>query len=419
MAAVRPAGLRIAFVCQYFPPEPAPIGVMLGELAADLGAAGHRVTVVTGFPNHPGGAIYPGYRKRLFAREQRGSADIVRCWLYTSPSKRFLPRLANYLSFALTSAIAASRLRDHDLLFIVSPPLSNGLLAVALRKLFGLRYVFNVQDIYPDAAIAAGMIRNTFLIAIARALERMTYRHAEGVAVISEGFRNALQARGVAAGKVAVIPNWLDLEEITPRPRDNQFATDNGLAGKFVVLYSGTIGIISGAEVMLDCAQRLAGRPDILFLFVGEGVVKERLQREAAARGLGNMRFLPFQDRALLPQVQSAADLSVATLRPGQGRSSVPSKVLGYMAAARPVLAGVDGGSDTHRLIEQAGCGRWAAPGDAAALCEAILRIHGDRALGRRMGGNGRRYLETHCSRRTVTAQYARLFERCAPGQRP
>ncbi|MRR10384.1 glycosyltransferase WbuB, partial [bacterium] len=322
--------LRILIICQYFPPEVAPIGVMMKELAADLAAAGHRVTVVTGFPNHPRGIVFAGYRRRLFQREMADGIRVIRCYMHVSPRRSVLARILGYLSFGLSALSAALRLPRHDAVLLPSPPLTNGALALALRLIRGWPYVYNVQDIFPDAAITAGIITKPAVIGALRRFERCIYRRAGRIAVISEGFRANLIAKGVPAGKIELIHNWLDAAEIAPQPRDNEFSGRHGLNGRFVVLYSGTIGLISGAEILVDCARRLSGCRDILFLFVGEGVTKETIVRMAEQQHLSNMRFLPFQERELLPQVQSSADVSVVTLKRGMGRTSVPSKILGY-----------------------------------------------------------------------------------------
>lgn len=411
--------MKILVVCQWFPPEYAPIGVMLHELAQDLAENGYEVTIITGFPNHPSGIVFGGYRKQLFLEERVGNVRIIRCYLYTSPRKTFLRRVMNYLTFAAASFWAALRLERQDLLFMVSPPLSNGLIALLLRKLRGLPYVFNIQDIYPDAAVSAGIIRNGLLIRLLQRLERAIYHNASGIAVISDGFRDNLFGKGVATDKVGVIYNWIDTNEIVPLPKETAFAREHDLAGKFVVLYSGTIGLISGAEILVECAARMTDCDDVVFLFVGEGVVKDRIQEEAAARSLRNVRFLPFQPRNLLSEVQSVADVSVVTLKKGKGMTSVPSKVLGYMAGARPVVASVDLESDTATLVRRAGCGLVVPPENAEELCAAIRELYEDRARAAACGRSGRLFLENNCGRSRITGQYVRFFEKCAAGGAP
>lgn len=405
--------MKIVIICQWYPPEYAPIGVMLQELSRDLAAKGHEITVITGYPNHPLGVLFEGYQKRLFSEEWDGAVRIIRCWLYTSPKRSNVRRGLNYLSFALLSLLAALRLKKQDMLFMVSPPLSNGLIAILLKKLKGLNFVFNVQDIYPDAGIAAGIIRNPLLIRALSKLELLTYRMSEAVAVISVGFRKNLTDKGIAPQKVHVLSNWIDAVEIAPTSKDNPFARKHGLAGKFVVLYSGTIGLISGAGILLDCAERLQWASDIVFLLVGEGGAKDAIMAGAKERRLKNLLFLPFQPRQILSQVQSSADISVVTLFKGRGSSSVPSKVLGYMAVARPVVASVDPDSDTAQLVARAECGICVAAEDAEQLTAAILALYGDREKSLQLGYNGRAFLMANCSRQKMTAQYEELFLAC------
>jgi colanic acid biosynthesis glycosyl transferase WcaI len=408
--------MKIMIICQWFPPEYAPVGVMLKELAEDLTKSGYSVTVVTGFPNHPAGTVFEGYRKRLFFTERMDGIRVIRCYLYTSPRKTFLRRVANYFSFAATSFAAALVLQRQDLLFIVSPPLSNGLIALLLHRLKGLRFIFNVQDLYPDAAMSVGVIRNRLLIKILKRIELAIYRGAERVAVISEGFKENLLAKGVPDPKIRIIYNWLDACEIVPLPRDNEFARAHGLTGKFVILYSGTIGMISGAEIIIECAETLKTYRDILFLFVGEGVAKEAISEKARSTGLDNIRFLAFQPRNILSQVQSSADVSVVTLSKGKGKTSVPSKVLGYMAAARPVVASVDPDSDTRQLIERAGCGICVDPEDVQELSLAIESLYHDRGKASLLGRRGREFLISNWDRKIITSHYERLLAECCKG---
>lgn len=402
--------MRIGLICQYFPPEVAPMGFMISELAHDLAAAGHSVTVFTGYPNHPAGRVMGGYRCRLPGLDEHRTDGVLvrRNWLYISPSKSVFARLLNYGSFAVSTLISAIA-RRHDVYLIVSPPLSNIMIGFMLR-LAGRRYVLNVQDIFPDAAIATGMLRNTLVIRVLSWCEKLAYRLAGKVAVISDGFVGNLVAKGVPREKIALIPNWIDVDEIRPRPRANDFSGQHGLDGKFTVLYSGTIGLVSGAEIVAEAAERLRDVPDIVVMMVGEGIVKTRIEERARERSLSNMRFAPFQPRGILSDVLSSASVGLITLKPGYGGNSVPSKILGYLAAARPVIASVEPDSDTWTFVEDAQCGLCVRPGDAAALADAVRRLHDDPGLCERLGRNGRAYLEQNLSRQTITAKYAQAL---------
>jgi colanic acid biosynthesis glycosyl transferase WcaI len=339
---------------------------------------------------------------------------VTRCWLYVSPKKTVLGRLLNFISFGITSFLAVLLFEKPDLMLVVSPPLSNGLTAMMLKWLKGCRYIFNVQDIYPDAAVNAGVVNNSRLIGFFQKLEKAVYRKARKVTVISEGFKENLARKGVCAGKVEIIYNWIDASEIVPQPRKNDFSLRQGLNGKFVVLYSGTIGIISGAEIMLECAQSLKKHPDIVFLMVGEGVVKDRIREAALKRGLDNIQMLPFQPREILSQVLSSADLAVLTLQKNRGQSSVPSKLLGYLAAARPVAASLDQDSDTARFINRAGCGLCVPAEDAKSLTEAILTLYRDPDRRMKLGKSGREFLLKYCDRKAATSRYRELMEKYA-----
>lgn len=398
--------MRIGIICQYFPPEVAPIGVMVKELAEDLGNEGHAITIFTGFPNHPQGTIHSGYRLKFGGEDEQISCGVTvrRNWLYITSSKSFFPRVLNYGSFALSTMISAI-LRRQDVYLIISPPLSNFFIGILLRVL-GRRYVLNVQDIYPDAAVAVGVLRNSVFIDILKRFECLAYRMADMVTVISKGFRANLIAKGVPDEKLMVISNWINLEEIQPQPKTNSFSIHQEIHDRFVVLYSGTIGHVSGAEIISEVAQLLSDEEAIVLMIIGEGVVKSQLQTEAEARRLNNLRFLPYQPRQVLPELLSSASVGLVTLKPGHGGNSVPSKILGYLAAGRPVIASVDPESDTWAFVEDADCGICVPPGDPVALSDAIRRLNRDPELVRRLGQNGRDYLEENLSRKEVTRLY-------------
>jgi colanic acid biosynthesis glycosyl transferase WcaI len=258
-----------------------------------------------------------------------------------------------------------------------------------------------------------GYLKNPALIRAARKLENLIYRRSDKIGVLSEGFqRTLIKEKGVALEKVAVIPVWLDVRDIVPMQRDNPWRREMEIESeKFVVLYAGTIGLVSGAEVVVEAARLLRSRRDILLLLVGEGQAKDRVEAMAREFGLNNIRFLPFQPRERLSESQATADVSLVTLAPGRGKTSVPSKVLGYMAAARPVVAAVDKDCDTAELIRTSGCGLVVSPDQGDELAEAILHFYGNPKERVTCGRAGHRHFLHHFERQAVLKRYIDIIQ--------
>jgi colanic acid biosynthesis glycosyl transferase WcaI len=410
----------VAIVTAWFPPEAAPFGQMMYEMAHHLVDAGLRVDVITSLPNHPEGVLFDGWRNRLLQIEEpRSGLRVLRVGaLLRGKARRgqprgLLQRIAGYLTFtALVSLVAGWRVRPR-LIFGVLQPLTVAPVLIALARVRGARLAFNVQDLHPDAAISLGLVRNPWVIRVLRRIERWAYRRADALAVISAGFRDHCVERGAARDDVAVIPNWIDLDEVRPLDRPSAIRAELGLpAEAFVVLYAGTIGHVSGARVMLDAAACLQQERGVHTVFIGEGPLVPELKRECAERKIARVHFLPFQPRARLNEVQGVGDVSVVTLLRGYGRISIPSKVLGYMAAARPVVAAVDADSETSRFIDAARAGVVTPPENAAALAAAIVALRDDPERARALGLAGRAHLEATQSRREVLDRYRALFAR-------
>jgi len=407
--------MKVSLVSQWFPPEHAPIGYMIRELAEELARHGHEVTVVTGFPNHPTGVVFPGYTKSWLQQERVGGVGVLRTWLFTSSSRSRLSRALTFLTFTVTSCLVLLRKSRPDVVFAVFQPLTVALTLALVARVRRCRLVLNVQDLHPDALVSMGVLRNRVVIWLLHRLEAFGYRHADGLVVICDGFRDHAVARGARRDRVTVIANWIDTDAVTPGERDNEMRAVLGVSTQtFVVLYAGTIGHASGAHVVLEAAERLRDQPDIRVAFVGDGPVVASLRSAAGGRGLSNVVFLPFQARERLSLVQACADVAVVTLRPGHGRLSVPSKVLGYMAGGRAVIASVDPTSETARLVDSARCGVVVPAGDASALARAILTLRDEPRRRRELADNGRDYAVKHCSRDVATRRYVDFLSSAA-----
>ena len=246
----------VLFLSQWFPPEHAPMGYMLKELAENLAAQGWDVEVVTGFPNHPSGKVQAPYIKQRILRETLGPVRVTRLWLYTSETRSFLSRALNFLSFVASSFLYLLTCKKPGLVFAVLQPLPLGATLTLLAKLRGFKLIFNVQDLHPDVLVDLGLIKSKPVIKALKWIERTAYRRADGLAVICQGFKNHVAQHG-AQGAIEIIPNWIDIDEIKPQPEKGQLIRDmaNIPAGAPVVLYAGTIGHVSGAQVVMQAAK--------------------------------------------------------------------------------------------------------------------------------------------------------------------
>ena len=402
--------MRVLITTQVFPPEIHPSARIVWELARSLSDDGYDVTVATGYPHHPHGRLLGGHRKKLLLREEVESVPVVRGWHFTSTSPSIFVRAAVYVSQAFGTILAALAGKRPDVIINFGPPLVGPFLSMKMAKAFGARHIPVIYDLYPDVAIETGAVANGAIIRTAKAVERMIYMGSDRVVVLSEGFQRVLvDEKGVPEEKVRVIPVWIDRNEIRRAPDPASWRVRQGIPrDAFVVLYAGTIGLVSGAEIMVEVAMEWAATPNVLFLFVGEGKVKERIQLKAS--GLSNVKFFDFQPREMLAGMLSAGDVGVMTLLPGRGRTSVPSKIFGYMAVEVPVLASCDPDSDSARMIREAKCGIVVPPGDSGEISVALRRVIANRDQCRAMGKSGRKYLERHHSRESGTAAFGNMI---------
>ncbi len=385
---------------------------MVSELAEDLAAKGHRVTVITGWPNHPGGVLFPGWRTRWRSVEgdSRGF-HVIRCGHSIHPRERPFWRLWYYLTFGVSTLFNGLSVGRFDRVLCLSTPIFGSWTAWLLARIKGARFVYAIFDLHPESAANAGLVKRGLAYRILRAVDSALCRRSSLIVTLGEGLRSGILERGIRPEKVAAVPFWLDGRKVKPGPRDNAWRREQGIGPEtFVALYAGTIGYVSGAEMLIETATQLAARKDILILCVGEGPVKDRLVSAAAQAGLGNIRFLPFQPASVLDMVQATADVGLVTLLPEAGRSSVPSKVLGYIAAGRPVIASVGADSDTARMIRSAGCGVVTRCMDPGELADAIVTLADDALAREGFGRSGRAYFERNLERSAAIAAYERIL---------
>ncbi len=390
--------MNILLLAQHYAPEEVSGAALATGLATGLAQRGHQVTFVTAAPSYPQGRVFPGYRNALYQSEMLADVRVIRAWSFITPRKSFWPRFFNYASFSLSTFMASLRAGRPDVMLSYSPPLPLGLSAWALSRVWRVPWALRVEDIFPDAAVAAGVLRSGWAIRLFSGLERFLYRRAHNISVPSQSFVENLSAKGVPESKLSLIPVWADAQEIIPLPKENSFRQEQGLNGKFVVLYAGNMGYTASLEEVIQAANQLRRYPSIHFLMVGEGVCKPALQKMAQDYGIENIRFLPYQPRASLPEMLAAADLCLVTLNPASADFSMPNKMFSSMASGRPILAVAPVQSDLARITLETRCGQVAPPGQPQRLAEVILSLEKDRRALDEMGRRGRARLEAEFS---------------------
>ena len=381
--------MNILLISQFFDPEPDFKGL---RFARELANRGHQVEVLTGFPNYPGGKIYPGYRLRPFQREMMDGIRVNRVPLYPSHSGSAIGRVLNYASFAASaSLIAPFAVTRPDVAYVYHPPATTGLPAVVLGALKRVPFLYDINDLWPDTVASTGMMSNPAILGGIGKWCSFVYRQASHITVVSPGFRRALLARGVDRDKITVIPNWCDESASQPVPFDQDSAREQGLLGRFNILYAGAMGKAQDLDVILDAAALCAVRnPKIQFVFVGAGVERARLQDRS--KTLANVLFLPARPRSEMPGLLALADVMLAHLKKDPlFEITIPSKTQAYMAAGKPILMAVAG--DAAELTLAAGAGVLAPPGNAERIAAAALHMAdlGPDRL-RQMGQNGQDY---------------------------
>jgi colanic acid biosynthesis glycosyl transferase WcaI len=408
--------MHVLITTQVFPPEIHPTAVMVAELARDLVSAGWNVSVACGLPHHPTGRILTAFKKRAITIEQSPDGyEIRRLWHPTSTIRSIPVRsIVMVGQSASTFLMGLTGDRPDVVLSFGGPPILGPLFSASIASIFEVPLVTVIHDIYPDVLRESGKLSNSFIFEILKRLESLQYRLSKSLIVLGTKTRDTLASRvGVDASRVYVVPVWLDPNEITPKPRNLTLRRTLGIDDdKLVIFYAGTVGIVSGGEILIDVARRLPNKYVIVVIGGGSAWTTLKTNSDRDPQLKTKLVVLPYQPRANLSDTQSISDLSLVTLAPGRGRTSVPSKVQGYMAAGRPVLASVDKDSDTSELVHSGNFGLVVRPGDVDALVEGVQEAFSNTSRLIEWGRNARLIFEEKFSRPIQTAKLSNILLR-------
>jgi colanic acid biosynthesis glycosyl transferase WcaI len=406
--------MRIVFLSAVYPPEREPAAVMAGQLVDRWIQDGYRVDVFCPFPNRPEGVVRQGWKRRVRQVDESEKLRVVRCWHWlVGRRRRIWDRLLENLTYGISASAQALIAGKPDVLVISTWPLFAVGVAILLARLWRVPAIYYVQDLYPEAAVEAGWLRRDHWITrILTRLDRSYCLSSSRVVLVSESMKELFtQGRHGLGGKVTVIRNWLDGDEIKPMRAGNVWRREHNIPPQFFLsTFAGSLSLLSGADVLVRAAEYLQDRQDIFLLCVGEGVLKQKMAAEAAWRGLTNIRFIPFQPRRSVSAMQSASDAMILTMRLGSGAASVPSKLITYLAAGRPVVCAAPPGSECYAIIRRSNAGINVPAGDARALADALLALAADRNAAERMGQRGRRYFEEHFTADRALREFQELL---------
>jgi len=399
--------LKLAVLCPHFAPDTAPTGEVITRIVTELAALGHELHVITALPWYREHRIESGWEGRWVRTEHTAWGTITRVNPFPGSDKRnLLRRAAGFAGFSALAGLASLRGGRVDAVIAMSPPLTMGLTGWGTHLVRRGPLVFNIQDVFPDAAIETGAITNTKIIAVARWLERVSYHRSAAVTVLSDDLRDnvAAKVRPKYRERVHVIPNFVDTQFIQPADRMTALRAELGIGSEPVVLYAGNVGFSQSLEMVVEAAARF---PQATFLINGDGAARTSLEERAA--GLSNVRFSGYQPKERVPEVLATGDIHLVPLKKGLGRVSVPSKTYSILAAGRPVLAAIDPGTEVPRMIAASGGGVAVEPDLPPAFESALAGLLADLPASQAMGAAGREWVQSAASPQAVAQAYEHL----------
>lgn len=401
--------MKAIFPCSYYLPETAASLYITDNIVHACADKGIQVDLYTPSPtrNVPDGSVWEREE-----RQMDGKLRIHRFHLYGEGKNPMLRALRYFLGEFIL--LHFCMWKKYDVAFVDSTPPIQGLKMPLIKWLKRKPTIYNVQDIFPDSLVGTGLTHEGSLIwKIGRIVEKITYRYADKIIVISEDFKKNIMAKGVPEDKIVVVYNWVDQNKVVDVPREeNKLFDAYGLErSKFYITYNGNIGLTQNMDMLLDVAKELQEEyEDIHFVLVGNGAYLDEVKRKVVDQQLENVHLLPFQPYEDISHVFSLGDASLVISKPGVGANSVPSKTWSIMSASRPVLANFDE-NELKTIIENNHCGIFTKAGDKDAFKESILTLYNHRELCKEYGHNGRKFVMDNLTREVGTQKYVDVIK--------
>lgn len=406
--------LRLVVLCPHFAPDMAPTGVVMTRIVHELAALGHELHVVTSLPWYREHAIETGWGGKLWQVEKTAWGSITRVHPFPGKTKRNLLRRAlGFVLFStvvgLRSLVAGGLPRRVDGVLAMSPPLTLGLTGWFTKRFRGGMLVFNIQDIFPDAAAQTGAITNKQILRAARWFERLSYERSNAVVLLSSDLKQNVAAKLSTRfhNRLHVIPNFVDTSVIVPGDRMTSYRRELGIDDRVIVMYAGNVGFSQSLELVLAAARSM---PDIAFVINGDGAARSSLQKNVKNNDIENVYFADYQPIERLSEVLASGDIHVVPLKIGLASVSVPSKLYSILSAGRPVVAAIDSGTEIPRILAESGAGIAVVPDNDAEFISALQILISDGTKRIAMGALGRTWVEQHASASAVAKRYEAIY---------
>ncbi|MFH1335693.1 MAG: glycosyltransferase family 4 protein [Candidatus Zixiibacteriota bacterium] len=375
-----------------------------------MAKAGHKVAVLTEFPNYPSGIVPSRYRFKFFEKEIYHGLEVIRVYVKSSPKKNFINRMLFYLSFLLFSIVGAMKLKDrYDLVYATSPPLFVGLSGYVISRLKKAKFVFEVRDLWPESAVAIGALKNKTAIKLSHQLADLCYKRADKVVAVTRGIHNYLKKRKLGVGKLCIVPNGINLQMFNHSQNNASHKKESGYHKKFIVLYAGLLGLAQGIETLVEAAKLLRRKEEVLFLFVGNGPLREKLIRLQKSNRLENLLIIDDMPRKEVIKYITLADCCLVPLKKAEiFKTALPSKMFDAWACRKPIILSVDGEAREH--LEKAKAGIYVEPEDSQGIANAIKYLFDNPQLCKEYGNNGRNYVKKHFSRKVQAERLEKIL---------
>lgn len=395
----------------YYYPDVASTGQILKELCEGMKDT-FDITVICVVPSYSG-VIDEKYKTQRIYNEEINGINVIRVRVPEFQKANKVSRIKNLLSYFFNSLLATLKLEKHDYIFTISqPPILGGLLGVLGKWIKGGKLIYNIQDFNPEQTMAVGYSKNKLLLSSVMMVDKFSCKKSDEVIVVGRDMQETLKNRfnNKNVPKNTFINNWIDEKEIYPldqnHPKIVAFKKKYNLQDKFIIMYSGNIGLYYDLENIIKVIGKFNGIDDVVFVFVGDGTVKNKIENYVKENKLSNVTFIPYQDKADLVYSLNAADIHWVVNAKGIKGVSVPSKLYGVMAAGKPVLGVVDKGSEARLIVDECNCGLCTEPGNYDEIYKKIYFILNNKEEIKKLGINGRSYLERNLTKDVSINKY-------------